>query len=65
MPIIGVVYENLLRSCSSLETRVGKMSEGQSGSYVESGFGRSSWRSNRRERRQKKREDREYEQEEE
>ena len=39
----------------------GKMSGGQSGSYAESGSGRSSWGSTQRERRQKRREDREYE----
>ena len=33
----------------------------QSGSYAESGFGRSYWGSTQRERRQKRREDREYE----
>ena len=37
------------------------MSGGQSGSYAESGSGRSSWGSTQRERRQKRREDREYE----
>ena len=38
----------------------GKMSRGQSGSYAESDFGRSSWGSTWRERRQKRREDKEY-----
>ena len=41
------------------------MSEGQSGSYAESGFGRSSRESTWRERRQKRHEDREHKREEE
>ena len=41
MPTIGAVSGNLLRSCGSAKTRAGKMSEGQSGSYAESDFGRS------------------------
>jgi len=40
--IIGTVCGNLLRSCGSAETQAGKMSEGQSGSYAESGSRRSS-----------------------
>ena len=44
---------------------MGKMSEGQSGSYAESDSGRSSQGSTWRERRQKRREDKEHEQEEE
>ena len=41
------------------------MSEGQSGSYAESGFGRSSRESTWRERRKKRHEDREHKREEE
>ena len=39
---IGVVCGDLLRSCGSAETHAGKMSKGRSGSYAESGSGRSS-----------------------
>ena len=60
--IIGAICGNLLRSCGSAEIREGKMSERQSGSYAENGFGRSSQGSTWREKRQKRREDREYEQ---
>ena len=59
--IIGTVYGNLLRSCGSAETRMGKMSEGHSRSYAKSGSGRSSQGSTWQERRQKRREDREHE----
>ena len=65
MRIIGTVCRDLLRSYGSAETHIGKMFEGRSGSYAESGSGRSSPGSTWRERRQKRREDREHEQEEE
>ena len=63
MSTIGTVYGDLLRSCGSAKTCARKMFEGQSGSYAESGFGRSFRGSTWRERRQKRREDREHEQE--
>jgi len=63
--IIGTICGDLLRSYGFTKTHAGKMSEGRSGSYAESGSGRSSRGSTLRERRQKRREDREHEQEEE
>ena len=65
MCTIGVVFGNLLCSYGFVETYVGKMSKGRSGSYFESSSRRSSWGSTWRERRQKRCEDREHEQEEE
>ena len=49
--IIGTVYGNLLRSCGSAETRMGKMFEGHLRIYAESGSGRSSQGSTWQERR--------------
>ena len=57
---IGAICRDLLHSCGSAEIRAGEMSEIKSGSYAESGSGRSSRGSTWRERRQKRREDREY-----
>ena len=62
---IGIVCGNLLQSCGSTETHSREMSEGHSGSYVESAFGGSSRGSTWWERRHKRREDRDREREEE
>ena len=62
---IGIVCGNLLQSCGSTETHSREMSEGHSGSYVESAFGGSSRGSTWWERRHKRHEDRDREWEEE